>query len=203
MPPENRGMVSREMDADIVAFILRFNRFPAVSADLAPGAETLKQIRIEPMPEGPPNPYVTVKNFLKLPEGRSWGSTSAVFVTPSNHIWVAERCGANSCAGKSEPPVLEFDSTGKLLRSFGAGLFIFPHGIFVDHDGNVWVADGQGKDGFGHQVIKFSSDGKVLMRRGQGGVAGSVPGEFNEPNAVAIAPKGDIFVAEGHSPATG
>ena len=97
-----------------------------------------------------PNPYQTVENFFKLPEGRTWGSTSAVDVDrDGKSIWVAERCGANSCwdaqAGKMSTAdvVLKFDPSGKLVTSFGAGMFVFPHGIHVDRDGNVWVTDGQ------------------------------------------------------------
>jgi DNA-binding beta-propeller fold protein YncE len=77
-------------------------------------------------------------------------------------------------------------------------MFVFPHGIGVDADGNVWVTDGQAKDGKGHQVFKFSPDGKVLMTLGTRGVAGGGPDHFNQPNAVAFAPNGDVFIGEGH-----
>ena len=150
-------------------------------------------------PNSQPNPYRTVENWFKLPEGRTWGSTSAVDVDYRNgHIWVGERCGANSCAGSSLTSILQFDQSGKLLNSFGAGMFIFPHGICVDKEGNVWITDGQGREGKGHQVFKFSPDGKVLMTLGKAGVAGDGPDTFNQPSDVAIAPNGDIFVADGH-----
>src|SRR5215210_5731117 len=97
-----------------------------------------------------PNPYTTIKDFFKLPEGRSWGSTSAVEVDKDGRsIWVAERCGANSCLDRATnqmrnvPSILKFDPSGKLVASFGQGMLIFPHGIHVDRDGNVWVTDGQ------------------------------------------------------------
>src|SRR5262245_25691606 len=97
-----------------------------------------------------PNPYTTVKDYFKLPEGRTWGSTSAVDIDKDGKsIWVAERCGANSCLDasthsiKDVPTVMKFDASGKLVKSFGAGMLIFPHGIYVDRDGNVWVTDGQ------------------------------------------------------------
>jgi sugar lactone lactonase YvrE len=97
-----------------------------------------------------PNAYTTVKDYLKLPEGRTWGSTSAVDIDKDGKsIWVAERCGTNSCLDRATgkmselPTVLKFDASGKLVKSFGAGLLIFPHGIHVDRDGNVWVTDGQ------------------------------------------------------------
>ena len=127
------------------------------------------------------------------------GSTSAVWVAPSGHIWVAERCGANTCNGSNVAPVLEFDPAGKLVSSFGAGMFVFPHGIWMEKDGSIWITDGQGKDGKGQQVFHFSPSGKVLMTLGKAGEAGDGPDTFNQPNAVAVAPNGDIFVSDGHS----
>src|SRR6202049_3376034 len=149
-------------------------------------------------PNAQPNPYRTIENWAKLPDGRTWGSAAGVDLDSHGHIWVAERCGANSCDGKTDDPILEFDASGKLLKSFGGGMFIFPHGLYVDKDGNIWVTDGQGKDGKGHQVFKFSPDGKVLMTLGKAGLAGEAPGTFNAPSAVIVAPNGDIFVADGH-----
>ncbi len=211
MPLNAPGTLSREVNADITAYILKFNRFPAGTAELDRRSEVLKQIRIEPAkaepaaaaPNSQPNPYRTVENWFRLPEGRKWGSTSAVCISPDGNIWIAERCGANSCAGTTDPPVLEFDPSGKLLKSFGGGMFIFPHSIFVDKDGNVWVADGQGSGGIGHQVIKFSPDGTVLMRLGKAGVAGDGPDTLNSPNAAIVAPDGSIFVSDGHTAGTG
>jgi sugar lactone lactonase YvrE len=146
-----------------------------------------------------PNPYRSIENWAKMPEGRSWGSTAGVWIDrDGTSIWVAERCGANNCAESNLPPVLKFDASGKLVTSFGAGMFVFPHGISVDPEGNVWVTDGQGKDGKGHQVFKFSPDGKVLMTLGKKGVAGTGPDEFNAPSSVLVAPNGDIFVGDGH-----
>jgi sugar lactone lactonase YvrE len=141
-----------------------------------------------------------------MPEGRTWGATSAVDIDPDGKsIWVGERCGANSCAGSDLPAVLKFDSSGKLVKSFGAGMFIFPHGIHVDRNGNVWITDGvpPGANpgpiaGKGHIVVKFSPDGKVLMTLGKAGMAGDGPDTFNQPSDVVTAPNGDIFVADGH-----
>lgn len=155
-----------------------------------------------------PNPYKTVEGFFRLPEGRTWGATSAVDIdVDGRSIWVAERCGANSCAGSTLDPVLKFDPSGTLVRSFGAGLFLFPHGIHVDREGNVWVTDAQGPDGKdpkregkGHVVYKFSPEGKLLMTLGKLGVAGDGTGPLlNEPCDVVTGPNGDIFVADGHS----
>jgi sugar lactone lactonase YvrE len=162
-----------------------------------PGA----QPAVQPVNDAP-NPYETIEGWAKMPAGRTWGSTSAVDIDrDGKSIWVAERCGANSCEGSNLPSVLKFDASGNLVTSFGAGMLVFPHGIHVDRDGNVWVTDANAsKDGKrGHQVIKFSPTGKVLLTLGKAGVAGNPPDLLTEPNDVITAPNGDIFVAEGHS----
>jgi streptogramin lyase len=146
-----------------------------------------------------PNPYRSVENWARMPQGRTWGSTAGVWIDPDGtSVWVAERCGANSCLGSNLDPVLKFDASGKLVKAFGAGMFVFPHGISVDREGNVWVTDAQGKDGKGHQVFKFSPDGKVLLALGKAGTAGDGPNTFNAPSSVLVAPNGDIFVGDGH-----
>src|SRR5665213_97336 len=146
-----------------------------------------------------PDPYGAATSFGQLPAGRTWGGTTAVAVDrDGKSVWVFERCGGESCAESNLPPILHFDPTGKLLASFGAGMFVFPHGITIDPDGNVWAADADGKNGKGQQVIKFSPTGKVLMKLGKAGMPGDAPGYFNRPTGVAIARNGDIFVADGH-----
>jgi DNA-binding beta-propeller fold protein YncE len=158
-----------------------------------------------------PNPYRSIENWGQLPEGRVWGSTSAVAIDPDGtSVWVGERCGETrpptqidsgapfACAESKLDPILKFDASGKLLKSFGAGVVLFPHGLFVDRDGNVWVTDGLGRNGQGHQVFKFSPDGKLLLTLGKAGQPGGSPDEFNAPSAVVTAPNGDIFVADGH-----
>ena len=169
-----------------------------------------------------PNPYQTIENWAKLPEGRTWGSTSAVEIDrDGKSIWVAERCGANTCLNSTADTILKFDETGKLVKSFGSGMLIFPHGIHVDRDGNIWVTDGQDNlpraargaaaaapatappaKVIGHQVFKFSPDGKLLLTLGKPG--GNQPGQpvdpasFYQPNDVITNDKGEIFVCEGH-----
>ena len=158
-----------------------------------------------------PNPYRAIYDWGKLPEGRTWGSTSGVDIDPDGtSVWVAERCGAFAppsqmkpgqpfaCDGSNLDPILKFDASGRLVKSFGAGMFVFPHGLHVDRAGNVWVTDGLGRDGKGHQVFKFSPEGRVLLALGKPGIAGDGVDEFNAPSAVLVAPNGDIFVADGH-----
>jgi DNA-binding beta-propeller fold protein YncE len=160
-----------------------------------------------------PNPYRSVENWAQLPDGRIWGSTSGVDVDPDGQsVWVLERCSAQgfippsqmkegvpfNCDGSKLAPILKFDASGKLVKSFGEQLLVFPHGLHVDREGNVWVTDGVHRGSKGQQVLKFSPDGRVLLRLGKAGVAGSGNDEFNAPSAVVTAPNGDIFVADGH-----
>ena len=160
--------------------------------------------------EGLPNPNPTVTaNWGELPEGREWGSTAGIDIDPNDgHIWAYERCGAGafgaggiSCDTNPVDPIFKFDrNTGEVLANFGAGLFVTPHGIHVDSDGNVWVTDFAGNaDGTkGHQVFKFSPTGEVLLTLGTAGQPGSGPNQLNQPNDVITAPDGSIFVSDGH-----
>jgi sugar lactone lactonase YvrE len=157
-----------------------------------------------------PNPYTRVAEFLKMPADRAMGATSGIDIDRDGRsVWVFDRCGANTCAGSTLAPIMKFDPNGTLVRSFGEGRFIFPHSIYADSDGNLWVTDGQGpdgknpaRDGKGHQAFKFSPEGTLLMTLGTAGVAGETPTTFNAPSAVVVAPSGDIFVADGHSATT-
>jgi DNA-binding beta-propeller fold protein YncE len=148
-----------------------------------------------------PNPYQTGDDWGQLPPGRRWGSTASVTTAPDGTIWVVDRCGnsgsgGTTCAGASATisPIFQFDPSGKLLKNFGAGMFVSPHKLTVDTDGNLWVADNGS-----NQVLKLSQDGEVLLTLGKKGVAGHGLDEFDAPTEVAIAPNGDIFVGDGHT----
>ena len=178
----------------------RFTLALAGAAMFALGAANSNAPASYAPPNDAPNPYHTVTGWAQLPDGRKWGSTAGVDVGPDGNVWAYDRCGANSCADSPLDPILEFDKSGKVIRHFGAGLFVQPHGFFVDKSGNVWVTDDQAtKDGSkGLQVFKFSPDGKVLMTLGKKGTAGEGPDTFGAPTDVVVAPNGDIFVADGH-----
>jgi hypothetical protein len=145
-----------------------------------------------------PQPYRTARDWGELPAGMKWAAVTSIEAAADGSIFVIHRCTANSCAGRPEPPILKFDAGGKLRKAFGGGMFVFPHGSGLDREGNLWVTDGGGRDGIGHQVIKFSPDGVELMRLGKAGVSGSGPDLFDQPNDVAVAPNGDIFVTDSH-----
>jgi sugar lactone lactonase YvrE len=152
-----------------------------------------------PDPNAAPNPYRLDEGWAKLPEGRKWGGTFGVSVDrDGKSMWAFDRCEGTACADSNLNPIFKFDATGKMVANFGAGIFAAPHGLFVDRDGNAWATDFQAKNGKGHQVTKFSPDGKVLMTLGKAGVAGNGQDTFNAPSNVLVAPSGDIFVADGH-----
>jgi sugar lactone lactonase YvrE len=150
-----------------------------------------------------PSPFEMPQyNWAHTLDNKPWGSTSGVEVGPKNEIWMIGRCGANNCDGSPVAPVYEMDlATGKPIKTMGAGLFVFPHGLAIDKQGNVYVSDAQtSKDGTkGQTVTKLDPNGKVLMVLGTPGKAGGGPDHLNEPCDIAIAPNGDIFVADGHS----
>ena len=163
--------------------------------------------------EGLPNPAPKVtRNWGELPAGRKWGTSAGLDVDPKDgHIWGYERCGAGTLGGAGGggttcetnvvDPVFKFDrNTGKVLANFGKGLMVTPHGIHVDRQGNVWIADFAGnKEGTkGHQVHKFSPKGEKLLSLGIAGKPGNADGEFNQPNDVAVGPDGSIYVSDGH-----
>jgi DNA-binding beta-propeller fold protein YncE len=160
--------------------------------------------------EGLPNPAPNVtKNWGELPAGRKWGTSAGLDIDPlDGNVWGYERCGAGTAGGgpvdcENNPvdPVFKFDRrTGKVLANIGKDTMITPHGIHVDRQGNVWVADFAGnKAGTkGHQVHKFSPKGEKLMSLGMAGKPGNADGQFNQPNDVVVGPDGSIYVSDGH-----
>ena len=158
-----------------------------------------------------PNPYVTQRNFGSLPDGRRWGSVSAVDIDIDGiHVWAGDRCGNNQCA--TTPginPIVKLDPNGRVVKQFGAGQILWPHGMDVDHEGNVWIADARvasqdeinenpAAANIGSAVLKFSPDGELLMTIGTPGELGDPPTHLTDPNDVLIAPNGRIFIAETH-----
>jgi hypothetical protein len=188
------------------------------------GASTQAQAPNPTRPTDLPNPYRLVAGWPTLPQnmnGGRWGEVIRVHVAHDGNIWVFHRCfntvppGSAVCInrGPANPPILEFNPAGRLLKSFGAGLFAYPHGFTVDQEGNLWVTDVNDAETvlgmsarnaagvvMGQEVLKLSPNGKVLMTLGKEGVSGNGPDTFDRPTGVAIAPNGDIFVTDGHLP---
>src|SRR5262249_22291906 len=97
-----------------------------------------------------PNPYLAIAGWAKLGDENRLGQTISVAIElDGRSIWVFERCGSNTCDGSDVAPIHKFDPSGKEVKRFGAGMFIFPHGLHIDREGNIWVTDGRGKGGKG------------------------------------------------------
>ncbi|PYR29090.1 MAG: hypothetical protein DMF98_01015, partial [Acidobacteria bacterium] len=177
----------------------------------APAANTKRAVVANPITgEGLPNPApVVTRNWGQLPAGRKWGTTAGIDIDPKDgHIWAYERCGAGTagggpvdCDNTPVDPIFKFDrKTGAVLANFGKGIMVTPHGIAVDKDGNVWIADfaANAAGTKGHQVHKFSPKGEKLLSLGIPGKPGNTDGQFNQPNDVVVGPDGSIYVADGH-----
>jgi hypothetical protein len=154
-----------------------------------------------------PTPYRPGVHWGALPDGRRWSSTAGVTVAPDGSIWALDRCGQAGAAGagcgsSTLDPILQFDTEGRLLKSFGKGLIVNPHKLTVDRAGNLWVTDIGRMPGKGLQVHKFSPNGTELLTLGTAGEPGTGLDGFQAPTEVAVAPNGDIFVTDGHTGGT-
>ena len=181
------------------------NRFPGAATA---GALTLivltSGLVSEARAQTPTNPYRPNYEWGNLPDGRSWGAVSALYPSPDGNIWIAERCGQNTCVDSDVDPILLMDPDGNVVRSFGAGMFAWPHQIYLDGEGHVWVIDGNvagaTEAGLGNAVFKFTAEGELLLTIGTPGEPGDGPDRLTRPNDVVVADDGTIFLAEGHGP---
>ncbi|HEY6508594.1 MAG TPA: 6-bladed beta-propeller [Vicinamibacterales bacterium] len=165
---------------------------------------------------GGANPYRVIRDWARLDvEARPWGGSNGVAIDRDGRsVWATDRCSPGTtpgCLGSKANPVHHFDESGREIRSFGGGMFVWPHGIHVDRDGNVWVTDSRapgaddlakfpGEAGKGSAVIKFSPDGNVLLTLGKPGVRGNPPDALTDPTDVVTDPaNGDVYVAESHT----
>ncbi len=189
---------------------------PSVLAQARGG--TAQTDKVQPVNSGA-NPYRVIRDWAQFTsDGRPWGGSNGVAIDrDGKSVWATDRCSpgtAPGCLGTKANPVHHFDESGKEIRSFGAGMFVWPHGIHVDRDGNVWVTDARaaspdelqkfpGEGNKGSVVIKFSPEGKVLMTLGKPGVRGNPPDALTDPTDVVTDPRnGDVYVAESHTDVT-
>src|SRR5438876_777298 len=172
--------------------------------------------KVQPVNSGS-NPYRVIRDWARI-EGRTWGGSNGVAIDRDGKtVWATDRCSPGTtpgCLGTNANPVHHFDQSGKEIRSFGGGMLVWPHGIHIDRDGNVWVTDARaptaddlkkfpGEQNKGSVVIKFSPDGKVLMTLGKPGVRGNPPEALTDPTDVVTDPRnGDVYVAESHTDVT-
>jgi DNA-binding beta-propeller fold protein YncE len=161
--------------------------------------------KVQPVNSGA-NPYRVIRDWARI-EGRAWGGSNGVAIDRDGKtVWATDRCSPGTtpgCANTDVNPVHHFDESGKEIKSFGGGMFVWPHGIHVDRDGNVWVTDARAEGNKGSVVVKFSPDGKVLMTLGKAGVRGNPPAALTDPTDVVTDPgNGDVYVAESHTDVT-
>lgn len=128
--------------------------------------------------------YTVDPDWPQLPSGWNFGETPGVAVDAKGHVFVLHR---------GEHPIIEFTPDGKQVRSWGEGLFIRPHSIRIDPQGNIWTVDNDT-----HQVLKMDPSGRVRMVIGRRGVSGETEENFNRPTDVAFGPNGEIYVSDGY-----
>jgi sugar lactone lactonase YvrE len=144
------------------------------------------------VPEAAPElDYAVAPAAVTLPAGRTMGATASVAFDANGHLWVLSR---------GDQAFFEFNPDGTFIRSFGDKLFTRAHGLRIDREGNLWATDVGG-----HVVVKLTRDGQLLLTIGTKGEAGewneaAGSRRLNQPNDVAIAASGDVFVAQGHTP---
>src|SRR5260221_10843574 len=117
----------------------------AVAAWMAIAGGRAQAQDIAPVNSGA-NPYRAIRDWAQLTlEKRPWGGSNGVAIDRDGRsVWATDRCSpgtAPGCLGTKANPIHHFDEQGKEIRSFGGGMFVWPHGIHVDRDGNVWVTD--------------------------------------------------------------
>ena len=139
--------------------------------------------------------YTLIENWAKVPDGETWGNTSAVATDSQDRVYVFQR---------KDPPVMIFDRDGNYLSSWGISAITDPHGIFIEDD-IIYVTDRADS-----VALKFTLDGKALQVIGRRGVysntGGETPGElvpkssgpFNYPTELVPAPSGDLYVSDGY-----
>ena len=165
---------------------------------------TVETDRVQPVNSGE-NPYRVIRDWAQLDlETRPWGGSNGVAIDlDGRSVWAVDRCSPGTtpgCADSPANPVHHFDESGNEIRSFGGGMFVWPHGIHVDRDGNVWVADARADGNKGSAVVKFSPEGSVLMTLGTPGVRGNPPEALTDPTDLVTDPEnGDVYVAESHT----
>ena len=143
--------------------------------------------------------YQVVHGWPELPPGEILGQATGVDIDSQGNVLVFHRAGRTwtepfPAEPIARPTVWVFHGkTGRLLRSWGAGVFVMPHGLTVDHDDNVWLTD----VGL-HQVFKYAADGRLLLKLGQARTPGADESHFNLPTDVAVLKDGSFFISDGY-----
>ena len=143
------------------------------------------------------NPYRLIEDWPTIPADQEWGAAIGLIPDDTGGLWMLFR---------SDPPIVYINAEGRFTKRFGQGMIVQAHGFCMDRDGNLWAGDSGpfGDDpttrGRGFQIHKFSQDGEHLMSLGQAGVSRAGRDTFIGPTACALAPNGNIIIADGHWP---
>jgi DNA-binding beta-propeller fold protein YncE len=128
--------------------------------------------------------YTVDPDWPRLPAGWTFDETPGVAVDSREHVFAFHR---------GPHPIMEFDKGGNLVRSWGDGVFVRPHALKFDAEGNMWGADDQG-----HIVFKMDAQGRVRMVLGRKNTKGETKDTFNRPTDLAFAPNGDVYITDGY-----
>ena len=144
-------------------------------------------------------------SWPRIPNGWVFGEVSSVAVDSHDHVWILQRPGRVPDAQRSQaaPPVLEYDADGKFVQAWGGKGegYEWPdteHGIFVDHNGFVWIGGNGGPD---DQVLKFTRTGTFVLQIGRSGRSGgnNDNANFYRPADTFVDPRtNELFVADGY-----
>ena len=157
---------------------------PAQTQATARDASKLRAL-IEASPKLPLQP---TELAVKLPEGSGLGFISWLARdATTGEIWLIQR-------GDKADPVIAIDKDGRVIHSFGKGLYKIPHAIRLDPDGNPWTVDAGSST-----VIKFSPAGEKLLQINVGGQPEPAVSTFKGATDIAFAPKGRIFISDGYA----
>lgn len=146
-----------------------------------------------------PDSYVLVEDWPKLPNNLILGSPTGLGIDSENNILVFHRASRVRKDIMPEDNIKEntiltlHKQTGKILKNWGADLFIMPHGLEVDKENNVWVTDVAL-----HQIFKFSANGNLLLTLGEAKVPGNDAKHFNLPTDIAVSDDGSFYVSDGY-----
>ena len=140
--------------------------------------------------------YEVIEGWERMPEGWSFVEVAGVACDSKDHVYVFNR---------GEHPVIVFDKEGRFLNAWGEGMFVGPHGIFIDRADNLWLVDDKN-----HVVHKCTAEGKILMTLGTPGEPADTgykigvspvrraAGPFHRVTNVAVLPNGDMYIADGY-----
>jgi DNA-binding beta-propeller fold protein YncE len=123
--------------------------------------------------------------WKQMPAGWAFGRVSMVGNDAQGNVYVLHR-------NLDIDPLIVFDANGNYLRSWGKGVIGDPHGVRVDRENNVWVVDRA------NAILKYTTDGKLLMTLGTKGMRGTDDKTFDRPTDIAWDSQGNAYVSDGY-----